>query len=327
MFSAIQPTSGLHLGNYVGALKNWVAEQKRYSCTFGIVDLHAITVPQDPKELKANVYKALAYYIAAGLDTEHCTLFLQSQVPQHTELTWVLNCFTYFGELGRMTQFKDKSKRQESVSVGLYDYPVLMAADILLHDTNLVPVGDDQKQHVELTRDLAERVNRRFGNDVFVIPQPAIKTTGARIMDLQDPAIKMSKSATNPSGVLFFDDSDKQLTKKINSAVTDSQTSVNPDNISPGIRNLAEIYASLSDISPQAVLEHFTGKMYGVVKKEVGELVTAILRPLRNEANRLLSDQSSLDLVLKNGADKAQQVAEATMKRVRESVGFLPRSK
>ncbi|MGE4106295.1 MAG: tryptophan--tRNA ligase [Bacteriovoracia bacterium] len=323
MLSAVQPTSQIQLGNYLGAIRNWVQLQKDYDCLFFLVDLHSITVRQDPKQLRDNTYFAIATYLAAGLDPNACTLFVQSHVPAHAELGWVLNCFAYMGELGRMTQYKDKSaKAGQNIPVGLFDYPVLMAADILLYGTHVVPVGDDQKQHLELTRDLAIRMNNVYGKDLFVVPEPYIAKIGSRIMDLQNPTAKMSKS--EPAGAVFLSDTDAQITNKLKRAVTDSGSEIAYADEKPGVSNLLSIQAALLGKTPEEIAVSYAGKQYGHLKVETAEIVVNALKPIRDEAARLLADRKYLDSVLKKGAERAQARAAVTLKKVYERLGFLP---
>lgn len=326
VLSGVQPSSTPHLGNYLGAIKNWIDLQKTFQCYFCAVDLHSITVPQDPEKLREHTYQMIAFYLAFGLDPEEATLFLQSQVSEHAELSWILTCFTYLGELGRMHQFKDKSQRAgsgDSISAGLFTYPILMAADILLYGAHYVPVGDDQKQHVELTRNIALRFNNRFQKEVFVVPEPMIKDGGARVMDLQDPSSKMSKSAPNLSGVIFFDDNDKTLEKKIKSSVTDSGNSINPENASPGLQNLIEIFASLQSRPKSDVWKDYSGKMYGHLKVDLAAAVIDFVKPIRSKTFELMKDKGYLDQILKQGAEKAKSRAAVTLTEVYTCVGFV----
>lgn len=324
MLSAIQPTNVPHLGNYLGALRNWVHLYEQYTCYFFVVDLHSITVAQDPKVLRESIYQVLAYYIASGLDPEKVTLFCQSHVPQHSQLSWMLTCFTYMGELNRMTQFKDKSQKQgQNIGAGLFTYPCLMAADILLYGTHFVPVGEDQKQHVELARNLAIRVNNRFESDLFVVPEPVISQNAARIMDLQSPTQKMSKSAQNPKGTIFMDESDKQIAKKIKSAQTDSGDVIEYTPEKPGIRNLLEIHKALSGQSIDSLVESYSGKLYGHLKVDVADLCVATLGPIRDEALRLLQDKAYLHQVMERGAEAARAVAQRKLDQVLEVMGFV----
>ena len=324
MLSAVQPSNKLTIGNYLGALKNWVRHQDDYDCWFFAVNLHAITVRQDPKELLEQTYRAVATYIAAGINPESATLFVQSQVPEHAELAWILNCYSYMGELGRMTQFKDKSQKAgENIPVGLFTYPVLMASDILLYDTDLVPVGADQKQHIELTRDLAIRMNNLYGEDLFKVPQPMIPPVGAKIMSLQDPAAKMSKSDPDPNASVFLSDSDDQIRKKIKRAVTDSGSEIADDDSKPGVKNLLAIQSAITGKSVSEIVKSYVGKQYGHLKVDTAELVVQAVSPLRNEADRLYQERRFLEQVLTKGAQKARDRASATLKRCYGRIGLL----
>ncbi|MFK4729931.1 tryptophan--tRNA ligase [Agromyces mediolanus] len=328
VFSGMQPSSdSLHLGNYLGALVNWVALQDTVDPIYCVVDLHAITVAQDPEKLRESSRRTAAQYLAAGIDPERSTLFVQSQVPAHAELAWVLGTITGFGEAGRMTQFKDKSQRYgaESTTVGLFTYPVLMAADILLYETNLVPVGDDQRQHLELTRDLAGRFNSRYG-ETFVIPEAYIPEASARIYDLQDPSAKMSKSAASEAGLVKLLDDPKVTAKKIKSAVTDAEREIRYDRqAKPGISNLLDIYAAASGESIETIAARYEGRGYGDLKKELAELVVDRLEPFRARTFELLDDPAELDRLLAIGAEKASERAERVLAQVYERVGFLRR--
>ncbi|MCC7308446.1 MAG: tryptophan--tRNA ligase [Acidobacteria bacterium] len=320
IFSGAQPTGSLHIGNYLGALKNWVALQDEYEAFYCIVNLHAVTLPQDPKTLRQKTLDLARIYLAAGVDPEKSTIFIQSDVPEHAELTWVLSCITRMGELERMTQFKDKGKgNTERAGVGLFTYPVLMAADILLYQTDLVPVGQDQKQHLELTRDLAERFNRDFG-ETFKIPEPYIPKAGASIKSLQDPSKKMSKSDDNPNGSIFLLDDADAITKKIKRAVTDSGTEITFDEVRPAIANLLTIYQLLTGRSREDCVEHFAGKGYGQFKGELAETTTEFLRPFQKRIREY--DDDSLAAILRNGAEKARIVAAETLRDVYTKVGI-----
>ncbi|WP_437656035.1 tryptophan--tRNA ligase [Sorangium sp. So ce1182] len=342
IFSGIQPSGRLMLGNYLGALKNWVKLQDDYDCLYCLVDMHAITVPQDPKELRSRTYEGLAVYLAAGLDPTKNIIFAQSHVPAHAELGWLLTCNAYMGELSRMTQFKDKSAKQQQVGVGLFSYPVLMAADILLYQTDLVPVGQDQKQHLELTRDIAIRVNSTYGdaetakdgtvtvkNPIFRVPEPYIPPVGARIMSLQNPTAKMSKSDADPNATVFLDESDDAIRKKIKRAVTDSGSEIvfAPEREEKaGVTNLISIQAAITGKDPGAIVESYTGKQYGHLKVETAEIVVELLRPLREKYQALLQDKGELDRILARGAERAAARAEPTLRRMYEAVGFLTRA-
>lgn len=324
MLSAVQPSNRLTLGNYLGALKNWVKLQNDYDCLFFAVDMHAITVRQDPKELREQTYRAIATYLAAGIDPEKVTLFVQSHVPQHAELSWVLTCNAYMGELNRMTQFKDKSARQgQNIPAGLFTYPVLMAADILLYHTDLVPVGEDQKQHLELTRDIAVRMNNVYGDDLFTVPEPYIPPVGARIMSLQDPTSKMSKSDPDPNAAVFLNDSDKEIEKKIKRAVTDSGSEITLSDEKPGIRNLLYIQSAVTNRPVQEILESYAGKQYGHLKVDTAQLVVQALGPIRERTDQLMKDRAYLESILRRGAEAAQQRAQATLANVYQRIGFL----
>ena len=326
IFSGIQPSGELTLGSYMGAIKNWVALQDEYECVYCIVDLHAITVRQNPADLRRRAMEQLAQYIACGLDPEKNTLFVQSHVHQHAELGWVLNCYTMFGELSRMTQFKDKSaKNAENINGGLFTYPALMAADILLYQPDLVSVGHDQKQHCELTRDVAQRFNGIYG-DVFKVPEPYIPETGARVMSLNAPESKMSKSM--PEGCVFLMERPEDIQRKFKRAITDSDTEncvrFDPEN-KPGVANLMSIYAAVTGKSYEEIETEFAGQGYGAFKPKVGEAVIETLRPIREETTRLLKDKAYLESVYRDGAMKASYVAEKTLRKVYKKVGFLPR--
>ena len=323
MLSGIQPSGDLHLGNYLGAIKNWADRVNDYECYYFMADLHTITVRQEPAELRRRSLNQLAQYIACGLDPEKNVLFLQSHVPAHTQLAWVLNCYTMFGELSRMTQFKDKSaKYSDNINAGLFTYPVLMAADILLYQPDYVPVGEDQKQHVELCRDIAGRFNGVYG-DVFKVPEPLIVKTGARIYGLTTPEAKMSKSV--PDGCVFLMDSPDDIRRKFKRAVTDSdrENCVRYDRASkPGVANLMDIYSKLTGKSIAEIEAEFAGQGYGVFKPAVGEVVVEALRPIREEATRLIADKAYLDGVYRAGAEKAAYVANKTLRKVYKKVGF-----
>ena len=323
MLSGIQPSGDLHLGNYLGAIKNWADRVNDYECYYFMADLHTITVRQEPAELRRRSLNQLAQYIACGLDPGKNVLFLQSQVPAHTQLAWVLNCYTMFGELSRMTQFKDKSaKYSNNINAGLFTYPVLMAADILLYQPDYVPVGEDQKQHVELCRDIAQRFNSIYG-DVFTVPEPLIAKTGARIYGLTTPDGKMSKSV--PDGCVFLMDSPEDILRKFKRAVTDSDTEncVRYDKVAkPGVANLINIYATITGKSIPEIEAEFAGKGYGVFKPAVGEAVVEALRPIREEAEHLMADKAYLDGVYRAGAERAAYVANKTLRKVYKKVGF-----
>ncbi|ALQ31642.1 tryptophanyl-tRNA synthetase [Arthrobacter sp. YC-RL1] len=327
VLSGMQPSGdSLHLGNYLGALVNWVKTQDEFDAFFFIPDMHAITVSQDPAELRARTRKTAAQFIAGGIDLEKSTLFVQSQVPEHAQLAWVLNCITGFGEASRMTQFKDKSAKggADAASVGLFTYPVLMAADILLYQPQGVPVGDDQRQHVELARDLAKRFNHRFGQ-TFTVPEAFIPKEGARIYDLQNPTSKMSKSAESPAGLINVLDEPKLIAKRIKSAVTDADTVIAYDKAGkPGVSNLLDILAAVTDRHVPDLVAEFEGKMYGHLKVAVADAVVERLAPIRARTLELLDDPAELDRLLLAGAEKARQVASKTVADVYQKVGFLP---
>ncbi|YAL82624.1 tryptophan--tRNA ligase [Dermacoccaceae bacterium W4C1] len=328
LLSGMQPThDSLHLGNYLGAQVNWVRMQSQFDAFFCVVDLHALTVNPEPAALRQRTRVTAAQYLAGGVDPEGSTVFVQSHVPEHTELAWVLNCITGFGEASRMTQFKDKSSRRgnEGTNVGLFAYPMLMAADILLYDTAAVPVGDDQRQHLELTRDLAQRFNARYG-DVFTLPEAHIPDAGARIMSLTEPDSKMSKSAQNQAGTLLMLDEPKANTKKVKSAVTDTDNEVRYDVAAkPGIANLLTIHSTLSGESIDTLLERYAGEnKYGALKKDVAELVVQVQAPFKERVEELLADPAELDAVLARGAQRAREVASVTLARVYDAVGLVP---
>ncbi len=321
IFSGAQPTGSLHIGNYLGALKNWVALQDEYDSIYCIVNLHAITLPQDPKTLRQKTLDLARIYLAAGVDPEKATIFVQSDVPEHAELTWVLSCVARMGELERMTQFKDKSQKggRERSSVGLFTYPALMAADILLYQTDLVPVGQDQKQHLELTRDLAERFNRDFG-ETFKIPEPYIPNAGANIRSLQDPTKKMSKSDENLNGSIFLLDDADTISKKIKRAVTDSGTEINFDESRPAIQNLLTIYQLVTGKTESECVENFAGKGYGQFKSELAAAVIAFMEPFQERIGHI--DDGSLKQILETGAEKARSIAGETLRDVFTKLGI-----
>ncbi|MEK6442620.1 tryptophan--tRNA ligase [Pseudonocardia sp. T1-2H] len=327
VLSGIQPTAdSFHLGNYLGAVRQWVALQEDHDAYYFVPDLHAITVEHDPKTLAARTRNAAAQLLALGLDPDRCTLFVQSHVPEHTQLQWVLNCLTGFGEASRMTQFKDKSAKQgtDRATVGLFTYPVLQAADILLYQPDRVPVGEDQRQHLELTRTLAQRFNTRYGT-TFVVPEPYIPAGIAKIMDLQDPTSKMSKSASSPSGIVDLLDPPKTSAKKIRSAVTDNEREIrfDPEN-KAGISNLLTIYSALTDRKVAELEAEYAGKGYGDLKKDLGEVVAEFVEPLAERVRTYLGDPADFDRVLARGATRAGEVAGATLAAVYEKIGFLP---
>jgi len=326
ILSGIQPSGRLHLGNYLGPLRHWPEMIEEFDCYFFLADLHTITVRQNPAELRQQTLALLAQYIACGLDPEKCVLFIQSHVPAHSQLAWVLNCYAMFGELSRMTQFKDKSaKNADNINAGLFTYPVLMAADILLYQADLVPVGEDQRQHVEICRDIAGRFNGVYG-DVFKVPEPYIAKVGARIKSLSAPASKMSKS--QPDGCVFLLEKPEDIMRKFKRAVTDSDTErcvrFAPDE-KPGVSNLIQIYAAATGRSFEEIEAEFDGRGYGAFKPAVGEAVVEALRPIREESERLLADKAYLESVYRAGAERASRIAGRTLAKVYKKVGFLPR--
>jgi tryptophanyl-tRNA synthetase len=326
VLSGIQPTAdSFHLGNYLGALRQWVALQDSHDAFYCVVDLHAITVPQDPAMLRRRTRVAAAQLFGAGLDPDRCTVFVQSHVPEHAELAWVLGCQTGFGEANRMVQFKDKSAKAgaESASVGLFTYPILQAADILLYQTDEVPVGEDQRQHLELTRDLAQRFNHRFG-PTFVVPRPYILADVAKIADLQDPAIKMSKSSSSPQGIVDVLEDPASVRRKIGRAVTDPGTEVRADEeAKPGVTNLLRIYAALTEESVPALEKRYEGAGYGELKRDLAEVVVGAFAPIRERTEKMLADEAHLDRLLARGAARARGVASETMATVNDRIGFL----
>lgn len=323
VLSCIQPSGMLTLGNYLGALKNWIGMQEEFDCTYAVADLHAITVRQEPQKLRAQIYSTYALMLALGLDTEKSTLFIQSHVPQHAQLSWLLSCYTQFGELSRMTQFKDKSaKHADNVNVGLFSYPALMAADILLYKPDFVPVGADQKQHLEIARDIAIRFNHIYG-DVFTVPEPYIPKTGARVMSLQDPAKKMSKSDENINAwVAILDDKDT-IIRKFKRAVTDSLACVRYSDEQPGIKNLMGIYSAVTGKTAEEIEREFEGKGYGDFKLTVGEAVAEELAPIRERYNQIISDKAQLESYFREGAQRAQYMANKTYLKAMKKVGFV----
>ena len=322
IFSGIQPTGIPTLGSFLGAIKNWKALSDDYDTLYCIVDMHSITVRQDPAELRSFGREMLAWLIALGLDPDDNILYFQSKVPAHAELAWILNCYTYMGELGRMTQYKDKSsKNTENINAGLFTYPVLMAADILLFQTNLVPIGDDQRQHLELARDVAQRFNGVYG-DIFAVPDGYFPKVGARIMGLQNPINKMSKSEENVNDTIFLSDPPELIIKKFKRAVTDSDNEIRISPEKPGITNLLTIYSCAKDKSLAECETEFAGMGYGQFKAAVGEAVVELLRPYQEEQKRLIADKTYIDGVIRTGAPKAAERAEITLNKVKEAVGF-----
>ena len=325
LYSGMQATGNLTLGNYLGALKNWVTLSDEYECFYGVVDMHSITVRQDPATLRKRARALLTLYIAAGLDPEKNCIYYQSHVPGHAELAWILNCFTYMGELNRMTQFKDKSsKHADNINAGLFTYPVLMAADILLYQADVVPVGIDQMQHLELTRDLAQRFNNIYG-DVFTVPQPYIGKVGAKIMSLQEPTKKMSKSDENPNASIYLMDDPDTIMRKFKRAVTDSEAQILYRDEQPGIKNLIDIYCACTGKTPDEVVKEFDGQGYGVFKPAVGEAVVSVLKPLQEEVERLSKEKAYIDSIIKNNGEKAAYFANKTLRKVQKKVGFPER--
>jgi tryptophanyl-tRNA synthetase len=324
LLSGIQPTGNLMIGNYIGAIKHWVQLQETHDCLFILVDLHAITTRQEPAVLLQRSYDLAALYIACGIDPEKNTIFLQSHVPAHTQLLWILNCFVHMGELSRMTQFKDKARRhRENINVGLFGYPVLMAADILLYQTDLVPVGDDQKQHLEFTRNIARRFNQLYDN-IFKIPNPFIPDTGSRIMGLRQPLAKMSKSDNNPDNYIALLDSPDNVRKKIRQAVTDPGKEVIYSLSKPGISNLMNLYSTISGLSIESIQSQYAGKGYVSFKEDLAESIIEFLNPIQKRYRSVRSNRSELETILKNGASEACERAEITLTKVYEAVGFVP---
>ena len=325
LFSGMQATGNLTLGNYLGALKNWVTLSDEYECFYSVVDMHSITVRQDPAVLRKRARALLTLYIAAGLDPEKNCIYYQSHVSGHAELAWILDCFTYMGELNRMTQFKDKAaKHADNINAGLFTYPVLMAADILLYQADVVPVGIDQMQHLELTRDIAQRFNGIYG-DVFTIPEAYIGKVGAKIMILQDPSKKMSKSDENPNGSIYLMDDPDTIMRKFKRAVTDSEGQILYRDEQPGIKNLINIYCACTGKAPDEVVREFDGKGYAEFKPAVGEAVVSVLKPLQDRVAELSKDKDYIDSVIKNNAEKAQYFANKTLRKVQKKIGFPER--
>jgi tryptophanyl-tRNA synthetase len=327
VFSGVQPTSdSLHLGNALGAIKQWVGMQDDYDAFFCVVNLHAITIPQDPEQLRRRTLVTAAQYLALGIDPSRSTVFVQSQVPEHAELAWVLGCFTGFGQASRMTQFKDKSQKEgaEATTVGLFTYPVLMAADVLLYDTELVPVGEDQRQHLELARDVAQRFNARFP-DTFVVPDVLIQKATAKIYDLQDPTSKMSKSAATDAGLISLLDDPKKSAKKIRSAVTDSEREIRYDPVAkPGVSNLLTVQSAVSGVDVDTLVAGYEGRGYGDLKTDTADAVVEFVTPIQARVDELLADPAELEAVLAAGAKRARDVSANTLRRVYDRLGFLP---
>jgi tryptophanyl-tRNA synthetase len=325
VFSGIKPTGEMHIGNYIGAVRRWVAEQEAGEALYCVVDLHAMTIPYDVKEFRKRSRQLTTLLLACGLDPEKCVYFVQSHVPEHAELTWVLNCVATMGELRRQTQFKSKAGGQESVSVGLFDYPVLMAADILLYNTDQVPVGEDQRQHVELARDVAIRFNQRFGR-TFVVPEAVLPKVGARIKDLQNPAVKMSKSEDSPMGTVLLLEEPSKIKKKFKAAVTDSETSVRYDpQEKPGVSNLLEIFSVATGKTIQECEDHFAGCGYGALKTQLADAVVEMLRPIQERYRELDANPEEVDRLMARGAERAREIAAPAMERVRRAVGLAGR--
>lgn len=322
LFSGMQATGNLTLGNYLGALKNWLTLSDEYECFYSVVDLHSITVRQEPAELRKRARNLLILYVAAGLDPKKNCIYYQSHVPGHAQLSWILNCYTYMGELNRMTQFKDKASRHaDNINAGLFTYPVLMAADILLFQSDVVPVGKDQLQHLELTRDVAQRFNSIYG-DVFTVPEPYIGKTGAKIMSLQEPTKKMSKSDENPNASILLMDDPDTIIRKFKRAVTDSEACICYREEQPGIKNLLDIYCTCTNKTVEEALKEFEGKGYGDFKLAVGESVVSVLRPIQEEFARLSKDKAYIDSIIKENAEKANYFANKTLRKVQKKVGF-----
>lgn len=325
ILSGIQPSGILTLGNYLGALRNWVKIQDEYDCKFFIADLHAITVSQEPEVLRQNTKNVIMQYIACGLDPEKNTLFVQSQVHEHAELGWILNCTAYMGELSRMTQYKDKSKKQDNIKVGLFDYPVLMAADILLYDPDYVPVGEDQRQHLEITRDIAQRFNNTYNKEVFKMPEPFIPKETGRIMSLQDPTKKMSKSDSNKDAFISLLDSRDEIVRKVKKAVTDSENVIRYSDDKPGIKNLMDIYSAVTDKSYDEIEAEFKDAGYGKFKQAVADKIADTLEPIQAKFNELSAPENSdyINKILEKGAKEAGKIASKKLEEVKEVVGFL----
>ena len=326
VLSGIQPSGQLCISNYIGALKNWIKLQDEYECIYLIVDLHSLTVEQKPADLRQRCYSYVAQYLACGIDPERSLVVIQSHVPEHAELTWILNTITYMGELNRMTQFKDKSKKNKNINLGLYTYPVLMASDILLYQADLVPVGADQKQHLELSRDIAHRFNQKY-SPTFTMPEPFIPKQGARIMSLQDPSIKMSKSDEDPNNYISLLDEPTVILKKIKRAMTDSGTEVKYDENKPGLYNLINIYSAYTDKTPLEIEAIYQGKMYSDFKVDLAEIIIESLKPFQDDYNRIFSDKGYLDKILAEGRDKARYYANKTLSKVYRKVGLVQKKR
>ena len=325
IFSGIQPSGQLTLGNYLGAIKNWVKLQDEFDCYFCVVDLHAITVKQEPKDLRQRTLEVLAIYIASGIVPEKNTLFIQSHVPAHSEAAWLLTCNTYMGELGRMTQYKDKSQKYgDSIGAGLFTYPVLMAADILLYNTDLVPVGLDQRQHLELARDIAIRFNNTY-SPTFKVPEGYIPKVGAKIMSLQEPNKKMSKSDDNPNSYILMMDPPEVIRKKVSRAVTDSLGVINYTEEQPGVRNLLDLLIAINGSTVEELVEHYKGKGYAELKKDVAEAIISELEPIQLKVKEILKDKNYIESIYKEGAEKANYVAMKTLRKMQKKIGLIPR--
>jgi tryptophanyl-tRNA synthetase len=325
ILSGVKPTNFLTLGNYLGALKQWASLYRNYQCYFSVVDLHSITVRQDPNELRENSYLTAATYIACGIDPEDACIFIQSHVKEHAALSWILTCFSYMGELSRMTQFKDKTQNAgKNIPAGLFSYPVLMAADIFLYDADLVPVGEDQKQHIELARDIAGRINGIYKSDLLKIPEPFIPKAGARIMDLQTPTKKMSKSDSGELGAIYLTDSPKDIEKKFKRAVTDSGSVIAYSDEQQGVKNLLDIQMAITGKTAENLVAAYEGKQYGHLKVETAAIVIQELEPVQKRIRQLMSDKGELERLLRKGADRAREKAAVTYKRVHNAVGFIP---
>lgn len=325
IFSGIQPSGQLTLGNYLGAIKNWVSLQNEFDCYFCVVDLHAITVKQEPKDLRQRTLEVLAIYIAAGIVPEKNTLFIQSHVPAHSECAWLLTCNTYMGELSRMTQYKDKSQRYgDSIGAGLFTYPVLMAADILLYNTDLVPVGQDQKQHLEIARDIANRFNNTY-SPTFKVPDPYIPKVGAKIMSLQDPSKKMSKSDDNPNSYILIMDPPEVIRKKVSRAVTDSLGIINYSDEQPGVKNLLDLLIAIKGSTSEDLVAYYKDKGYADLKKDVADAIVNELEPIQNKVRNILKDKEALESIYKLGAEKANYISMKTLRKMQKKIGFIPR--
>lgn len=324
IFSGVKPSGELTIGNYLGAIQNWVKIYEQYESIFCVVDLHAITVGHNPKELRERTYKILALYLASGLDPKKAIFFAQSHLSEHTELAWILNCHTYMGELKRMTQYKDKIQKEgaDKSTVGLFDYPVLMAADILLYQTDIVPVGEDQVQHVEFARDLAKRFNNKYG-ELFKLPQTLLRDSGARIMALDNPEIKMEKTAESQYNYILMLDKPEDIKKKISRAVTDSEKSIKLDPKRKGLYNLITIYHLFSDIMPEEIVKKYDNKGYKEFKKDLANIIIENLTPIQEKYNKLIKDKDYLDKILAEGAKKAKVIAQKTLSEVKDKIGFV----